>query len=415
MLAATARLGGLLPLEPPTQARWAPAGAWRLPVGDGYTLASERTTGHGLFYVLRGVEWDGARASHQGADLAEGASGATVRAAAGGLVVRVGDRGAFGGYGTHVVVAHRLADEVVAYSVYAHLLRGSPRVREGQSVLAGQPLGRVGATGRATTPHLHFEVRITETPDERWEHARVEDPLAFVSERLPAHRADSTATMAFLEWGECAGLVSPAMREDDALTREVWWRMLAAASQGPTLDPALPPRALRDSLIAWAILPEEDGDHGPGGALSWEVLARDLARVRSLGVRTGHSPLAREAHRDELATVYGSSFPSAHADALADRDGRPAVLDAVMLLADVGGTAGDPDEAAVRSVRSSRSAGHGKTKHVRSKRSRHPSADVHASPSGTTAAKKPSGKKTKSTRKRSGPGATKDAGHSSPR
>ena len=383
-------LGGLLPLAPETQARWAPAGAWRLPVGDGYTLAPERTTTSGLFYVLRGVEWDGSRASHQGADLGEGRSGAMVRAAAGGLVVRVADRGGFGGYGTHVVVAHRLADEVTAYSVYAHLLRGSPRVREGQAVSAGQPLGRVGATGRATTPHLHFEVRITDAPDERWEHARVEDPLAFVNERLPSHRADSTATMAFLEWGECAGLVSPAMREDDALTREVWWRMLAASTLGPTLDPTLAPRALRDSLIAWSILPEEESDHVPGGALDWEVLARDVERVRALGVRIGHSPLSRETHRDELALRYGSSFPSAHADALAERDGRPVVLDAVALLADVGGTAGDAQDAAVREVRPTPRHGHGKAKHA--KASKKPKRVKSGTPKRTASGKTSSSK-----------------------
>jgi len=347
-------------------------------VGDGFTLASERTTRPGLFYILRGVEWDGERASHQGADLAEGASGATVRAAAGGLVVRVGDRGSFGGYGTHVVLAHRLADDVVAYTVYAHLLRGSPRVREGQSGRAGQALGRVGATGRATTPHLHFEVRITEAPDERWEHAQVEDPLAFVHERLPAHRADSIATNVFLEWGECAALVSPAMREDDALTREVWWRMLAAASLGPTLDPSLAPRALRDSLIAWSVLPEEDGDRGPGGTLDWEVFARDLDRVRTLGVRTGHSPLERETHRHELMAVYGSSFPSAHPDALAGREGRPSVLDAVRLLADVGGTTSDPQEGTTRTVRHTSKHGHGKSKQVRSQRTSHGSSGTRS-------------------------------------
>jgi hypothetical protein len=244
-LTTTTRLGGLLPLSAESPAMWAPAGAWRLPVGDGYAIGADRSVPSGTFYTLRGVEWDGERASHQGADLGCGEAGAPVRAAAAGLVIRVADRGDYGGYGTHVVVAHRLADGVLAYSVYAHLLRDSPRVRVGQTVITGQTLGRVGRTGRATTPHLHFEVRIAESPDERWEHASVEDPLAFVSERLPEHRADSLTTNAYLEWAECAGLVSPAMQDDDALTREVWWRMLAAATLGPCLDPALPSHDVR--------------------------------------------------------------------------------------------------------------------------------------------------------------------------
>jgi murein DD-endopeptidase MepM/ murein hydrolase activator NlpD len=107
------------------------------------------------------VEWDGGRASHQGADIGCGASGSFVRAAAAGIVVNVADHGEHGGYGTNVVLAHRLPGGVLAYTVYAHLRTASIRVRSGRFVPAGTILGRVGMTGRATTPHLHFEVRTT--------------------------------------------------------------------------------------------------------------------------------------------------------------------------------------------------------------------------------------------------------------
>jgi murein DD-endopeptidase MepM/ murein hydrolase activator NlpD len=37
-------------------------------------------------------------------------------------------------------------------------------VRPGQSVKRGEVIGYVGASGRVTSPHLHYEVRINDTP-----------------------------------------------------------------------------------------------------------------------------------------------------------------------------------------------------------------------------------------------------------
>jgi hypothetical protein len=58
-----------------------------------------------------------------------------------------------GGYGNLVVVGHRLGFE----TWYAHLSRISVSVGEG--VVGGSRIGYIGATGHATGPHLHFEVR----------------------------------------------------------------------------------------------------------------------------------------------------------------------------------------------------------------------------------------------------------------
>ena len=76
--------------------------------------------------------------------------GATVRAAAGGTVVFAGWKSNGGGY--QVWVAHGSG----LYTTYNHL--SSISVGRGQHVGRGQRLGRVGSSGNASGPHLHFEV-----------------------------------------------------------------------------------------------------------------------------------------------------------------------------------------------------------------------------------------------------------------
>jgi murein DD-endopeptidase MepM/ murein hydrolase activator NlpD len=44
------------------------------------------------------------------------------------------------------------------FALFAHLLRGSMKFREGQRLARGAPIGQVGHSGNSTAPHLHFQV-----------------------------------------------------------------------------------------------------------------------------------------------------------------------------------------------------------------------------------------------------------------
>ncbi len=86
---------------------------------------------------------------HTGLDLIVAEGTAVLAALAG--TVRLVDW--VGGYGLTVIVEHGNGWQ----TLYAHL--GEIAVLPGQRLAAGETLGRVGSTGRASTAHLHFEVR----------------------------------------------------------------------------------------------------------------------------------------------------------------------------------------------------------------------------------------------------------------
>jgi murein DD-endopeptidase MepM/ murein hydrolase activator NlpD len=91
---------------------------------------------------------------HKGIDF--GVPAGTPIMAAGDGVVEVA--GANGSYGNYVRIRHN--DQ---YSTaYAHMSRIAGGIRPGAHVRQGQVIGFVGATGRATGPHLHYEVLVHE-------------------------------------------------------------------------------------------------------------------------------------------------------------------------------------------------------------------------------------------------------------
>lgn len=106
-----------------------------------------------LAWPLKGVLYGryGVRAGrrHDGIDIAA-PQGTAVLAAAEGTVIYAGEQP---GYGFIVIVKH----EGGLVTLYAHNSR--LLVSEGDRVRRGEPIARVGQTGKTSGPHLHFEVR----------------------------------------------------------------------------------------------------------------------------------------------------------------------------------------------------------------------------------------------------------------
>ncbi len=87
---------------------------------------------------------------HDGIDISA-SSGTPVKAAASGRVAYSDNK--IRGYGNLIIVAHSNGFN----TVYAH--NQVNLVRKGEKVERGQLIAKVGETGRASGPHLHFEIR----------------------------------------------------------------------------------------------------------------------------------------------------------------------------------------------------------------------------------------------------------------
>ena len=120
--------------------------------------------------------------------------------------------GRLSSYGYYLRIDHGRTIE----TAYAHLDRYASKLRPGRIVHQGDEVGRVGRTGRATGPHLHYEILVAGRPI---------DPLGFapaaaaVSAQHPANAASEGAGSEFGIGGpyiaveEEAG--DAALRDDD--------------------------------------------------------------------------------------------------------------------------------------------------------------------------------------------------------
>ncbi len=134
-LATAERLRALMPFMPV-----------RMPLSGDASVSSP--------FGYRADPFLGRLALHPGVDLIE-AYGDEIHATGAGRVTHAGP---MGGYGIMVEIDH--GNGLVTR--YAHMSKAL--VDEGQDVVQGAVLGRIGSTGRSTGPHLHYEVRVDGEP-----------------------------------------------------------------------------------------------------------------------------------------------------------------------------------------------------------------------------------------------------------
>lgn len=116
------------------------------------------------------------RPNHNGIDIAQ-AGTHSIFAVADGVVSKSYTSSS---YGECVAIVHNINGQVWE-SLYAHLRKGSRKVRVGHKVKQGDVIGIMGNTGRSSGQHLHFELH-----KGRWNYnkSNAVDPLAYLEKNL---------------------------------------------------------------------------------------------------------------------------------------------------------------------------------------------------------------------------------------
>lgn len=114
----------------------------------------------GYYTVTSSFKWRWGR-QHKGIDISgPNIHGSKIVAALGGQVIAAGWNN--GGYGNYVMINHGSRNGKNYITLYAHM--SSVKTSVGATVKKGDVVGNVGNTGRSFGAHLHFEIRINNTP-----------------------------------------------------------------------------------------------------------------------------------------------------------------------------------------------------------------------------------------------------------
>lgn len=93
---------------------------------------------------------------HNGTDIWSKHEPCVIEAPYAGKVIKTGNNPS--GFGNYVILRHKIRGEWYI-TLYGHMKNGSIKVRTGQNIVAGTPLGKMGTTGMSTGKHLHWELQ----------------------------------------------------------------------------------------------------------------------------------------------------------------------------------------------------------------------------------------------------------------
>jgi murein DD-endopeptidase MepM/ murein hydrolase activator NlpD len=147
-----------------------------------------------------------------------------------------------GGFGNYVILLHKINGKDYT-SLYAHMGDGTIKVKKGQKIEAGTPLGKMASTGMSTGKHLHWELRLGKQHIWDANGKNYIEPIAFFKALIASEKAIASAAVVATEDDP----VAPAPTHDEsgaaALEKPVVAKPVAPK---PATTPAKP--ALKGTL-----------------------------------------------------------------------------------------------------------------------------------------------------------------------
>jgi murein DD-endopeptidase MepM/ murein hydrolase activator NlpD len=97
-----------------------------------------------------------------------------------------------GGFGNFVRLQHKINGEYYT-TTYAHMVDDSLKVKPGQKITAGTPIGKMGSTGMSTGKHLHWELQKGKTYAWNDQGLNFIEPVAFFDALIKLEAINGTA------------------------------------------------------------------------------------------------------------------------------------------------------------------------------------------------------------------------------
>lgn len=122
-----------------------------------------------------------------------------------------------GGFGNYVIILMKI-DGKFYTTLFAHMGDGTIKVKKGQKVTAGMPLGKMASTGMSTGKHLHWELRLGK--QHIWDKMGKNyiEPIAFFKALIAKEKAIASAPVVATD--EDVAAPAPVHNETQAATIE---------------------------------------------------------------------------------------------------------------------------------------------------------------------------------------------------